>query len=315
MRRSSARLTFRIPNPKIMSLSFFRFAAAATVGLMFSSLCAAEPAIIQKARAYLGSEAALDGVKSVHFVGNLSGNNSADPVHPAKAGIEIIIQKPYQQIISITTDKTVETDGLNGYDAWHRHEDRADPSKWTQTVLRANFIHQMRANIWQRRRLLSFVRFRRASDRRSGVSIQVQGIACRKIGFTHDGGIVFYREFDEATGRLVLTESGTGNEIREEGELYSSGIKFPKTLITTTKDRSGKEVVITTQFYFGYGKRSVSGKRIRDPSGASSDRDLTSDKLSCEGSTQNPGPTGRSSRHFAKGRLSQRKSPIRCPQS
>src|SRR5437868_32603 len=55
-----------------------------------------EPPIIAKARARLGSEAALDAVTSVHYSGALTTSDSANPTKGTQAKIDMIFQKPEQ---------------------------------------------------------------------------------------------------------------------------------------------------------------------------------------------------------------------------
>ncbi len=236
----------RFPTPALMT-SFRRWFAALAVVSLLSLAAQAEPDIIGKARAYLGSEDALNAVTSVHFVGSIARDNPADPAHPIHGTIDIVVAKPYKFHVILTSDKVVEVDGLNGYDGWHRHEDRLDPSKWAETVAGVGAIHQMRANIWQN---LAFYR-QIDSDGPQIVdkgTVTSNGVLCREVSFIHDAKTTFNRFFDEATGRLVFTASGSGGEIREEGELRAGGIRFPKKLITTFAGGPGKVQVVTLEF-------------------------------------------------------------------
>lgn len=207
----------------------------------------AEPAIIAKARAFLGAEAALDGVKSVHYVGTLV---TADPTEPSKqtrAAVEIVFQKPSQQRINITYEKASEQTALDGYDAWQRQQDARDANKWSQTLLSADQIKRLRANT------LENLTFFRGLARQSGRieeqgTATIDGVACQKIAFIHAPNIVFTRYFDTATGRLVLTETEAGGAIREQGETVVSGVRFPKTIVTLTKTPTGQTQTVTITF-------------------------------------------------------------------
>ncbi len=43
-------------------------------------------------------------------------------------------------------------------------------------------------------------------------STKLDGVACRKIAFIHSADVIFFRYFDEASGRmLVLSETESGN--------------------------------------------------------------------------------------------------------
>jgi hypothetical protein len=101
---------------------------------------------VNQARAFLGAEADLERVKSVHYIGTLVTSDPADANKSASAAVEIVFQKPGQQRISITYEKAVEQTALDGYDAWQRQQDPSDPAKWRQTLLSADQIKRLRAN-------------------------------------------------------------------------------------------------------------------------------------------------------------------------
>ena len=209
---------------------------------------AEELPIVAKARAYLGPDAALDAVRSIHFVGTLVKADPADPAKQLRSAIEIISQKqPERQRVRETSEKAIEVTALDGYDGWRRVEDAADPSKWQQSLLGPAQVKFMRANTWEN------VAFYRGIERRGGRvedqgPMTIDGVACEKVAFIHGPGIVFYRYFDRATGRLVLTETESGATIREEGEIKVNGIHFPKTLIQTTKTGNGQSITLTLNF-------------------------------------------------------------------
>ncbi|MSU69535.1 MAG: hypothetical protein EXS39_01915 [Opitutaceae bacterium] len=211
-----------------------RFLPVALLVLGSASARDDTPAIVTKARAYLGSNAALDAVKSVHFTGSVTAADNS------KAVIEIIFQKPYQQRITATTDKNIETTALDNYDGWRRLQETKDSSRWQLTLLSKDQIKRLRANTWENLAYFS------GMDR-GGVKLEelgdatAEGVACRKVAFRHADDIVFFRYFDQATGRLVLTETETGGSIREEGEIMVNGIRFPKKVITASKERGGKD--------------------------------------------------------------------------
>ena len=68
----------------------------------------------------------------------------------------------------------------------------------------------------------------------------VDGKSCRKLSFVHDDGIIFTRYFDQDSGRLILTETENGVKIREQEEILSSGLKFPRKIFTESKLSDGK---------------------------------------------------------------------------
>jgi hypothetical protein len=217
-------------------------------GLALTSVpLAAELPIIAKARAYIGSEAALNGLKSVHYLGVLEAADPANPGRQTRASMDIIFQKPEQQWIKVTADNTAEITALDGYDGWQRVQDIADPAKWRQTLLGTEHIKRLRANTWQN------LAFYRGIERVGGRIVDegtttLDGVTCTKVAFIHAPNIVFYRYFDVATGRLVHTETESGGTIREEGEMVVNGIRFPKRIVTATKNDAGQMQTVTITF-------------------------------------------------------------------
>ena len=206
----------------------------------------AEPAVIGLARAYLGPDSTLDGISSIHFVGTL---DRTDPDHPElgtiHASLDLLLCKPFKQRQVVRTAKVTDVTVLDGYDAWERLVDNADPSKFRMKWLLVNDIKSLRANTWEN---LHFFR-----DLDGGETAEdqgpstVDGIACERVDFIHGPGIVFERFFDRDTGKLVLSVR-SGESIRESGEIVVDGVKFPKTITSTAKTASGKEIVTKVTF-------------------------------------------------------------------
>lgn len=208
---------------------------------------AAEPAIIAKARAYLGAESALQAVRSIHFVGSLTAANRSDPAKAETAAVEIFFQAPDRQRIQATSSKTVEVSALDGYDAWQRQQNVADPSKWQFKLLGTDQVKRLRASTWE---TLGF--FRGIEEHGGRIEDQgpvvVEGMKCQKIAFIYAPNIIFYRYLEVATGHLIYTETEAGTVLREQGEMMVGGIRFPKSIVTTTSDNAGKGQVVTLTF-------------------------------------------------------------------
>lgn len=235
-----------------MTSSSLRLLAA--VGTAFALTIAAvaqELPIIAKARARLGPESALNAVTSIHYVGTLVTTDPSDPAKQERAAIDIIFQKlakggnvKIMQRISATSSKLVETTALDDYEAWQRKQDAADATKWQQTLLGGDQIKRLRANTWET------LAFFRGLDSRGGRiedkgAATIEGVACQKVAFVYAPNIVFTRYFDLATGRLVFTETESGNTLREQGEILEGGLRFPKSLVTTTKNNKGQTQTVT----------------------------------------------------------------------
>lgn len=224
------------------------FASALSVTLSFAD--ARTDSWISKARAAIGPESALEAVNSIHFSGTFTTTekvqDKADPKvtkdENVVLAIDIVFQKPYQQRIIRRSNTVVETTALDGYDAWVRRADATDDKKWQLSLLDAQQVKRLRANTWEN------LFFYRGIDKRGGKvefggDVTVDGKDCVKLTFTHAENIIFTRYFDKATGRLVRTETESGGEIREDGEIRAGGLRFPRTLIN--KAPNGQIATIT----------------------------------------------------------------------
>lgn len=226
-----------------MSKYALRLLLLGSLALFPSVLRANEPAIIAKARAFLGTEAALNAINSISYHGTLTVKGLDQP----PTALDIIFQKPYCYRAVATSPAEIKVTVLNGYDGWERREDAKDKTRWRMVLYKTDKIKGLRANTWEN---LAFFR----GIEEAGGSLEdlgkatVDGLVCRKLAFIHSPEITFYRYFDQDTGRLVLTETKNGEKIREEGTIMAGGVKFPKELITDARSDDGKEIRITITF-------------------------------------------------------------------
>jgi len=219
------------------------FSAFAVSALLAALSHAAAPTDewLAKARAYLGPESAINAVKSLHFEGTIDTvERVADPVdasktieRPVRLTIDIVFQKPMQQRQILRSEKVERRTALDGYDGWEKVSDLANPGKSSLTLLDPTGIKRLRASTIEN---LSFYANHDQDSRQLHLlgDVTVDGVACVKISFTHGSGFVFVRSFDKATGRLVKTEIENGGEIREEGDMIVSGIRFPRKVLNKT---------------------------------------------------------------------------------
>jgi hypothetical protein len=208
------------------------------------TLSAAEPAVIAKARARVAPDAVLDQIRSIHYVGKLTGMDPSDPKKTIDASIEIFLQKPAQQRIVVTSPTLIDTSALDDYDAWHRTVERDHPERLHQSQMGAEQIKQLRADVWQN--LYFFRGIEKIGGRLEDLgAATIDGTPCEKIGFYHSDSLVYLRYFNRETGELVYTGTAENN-IREQGEMMVDGIHFPKTLtISQTTDGVESKRTIT----------------------------------------------------------------------
>ncbi|HVU32538.1 MAG TPA: hypothetical protein VHE61_03835 [Opitutaceae bacterium] len=208
---------------------------------------AGELPIIAKARAYVGTEAALNRVQSLHYVGTLVTTDPTDPKKQTRATVEIIIQKPEQQRVTIKSDKTIETTALDDYDGWTRTTAVSDPKKWQQTILNADGVRRLRANTWENVAFYRGIESDGGEVRDDGTKT-IDGVTCEKVAFIHAPSIIFYRYFDVKTGRLVYSETESGGSIRQQGDYVVDGLRLPKSIITVSKSATGQTQNVTITF-------------------------------------------------------------------
>ncbi len=206
-------------------------------------------AVIVKARAFLGTEAALNQIQSVRYVGTVEmPNPAAGPAEPkvARQQIDVIFQSPYRMRMVVTSEKSIQTTVLDGYGAWVRNEDKAHPGAYQIKLPTPDSILQMRANTWEN---LAFYHNLEeiGGHMEDGGTAELAGHACRRLIFRHSSKIAFTRWFDAVSGQLRLTETD-GNTISEEGDLVTGGVRFPKKIITTGKNPDGTATASTITF-------------------------------------------------------------------
>jgi hypothetical protein len=226
-------------------------ALAGAVALPAAGRAQTAEEVITKARAYLGDEAALNAIHSVHFVGTIETAPAAADAKPTKTAIEIVFQKPYRQRITRTSATTVQTTALDEYEGWQRTQDLKDASNWQLTLLQPEVVKNLRANTWEN------LNFYKGIEQVDG-SVQIMGpatvksIATVKVAFIHNPKITFYRYFDTTTGKLVLTETNLGDQIVEEGEIMVNGLRFPRrvTSVGKAKNADGKVVEVPVVITF-----------------------------------------------------------------
>lgn len=241
------------------------FPALARVLGVAAALCAAAAVgraqtaaeIIAKARAFLGDDAALNAIHSVHFVGTMEAQEfTAAGPKPAKYRIEIIFQKPYEQLITKTSPTIIETTGLDDLEGWQRIQDVTDRSSWRLILLATDLVKKLRANTWEN---LNF--FQGIEQRGGHVEVlgpaAIEGVPAIKVAFIHEPGIVFNRFFDQATGRLLVTETDQGGRIKEEGQIMVAGVRFPQRVTTTSKITDPKGNIVDNPVVVSFDRITV----------------------------------------------------------
>ncbi len=210
----------------------------------------AQPAaMIAKARDYLGGDAALGALKSVHYHGTLESTvvTGEGETQTNRAEIDIIFAKPFYQRIAISTPDKNEVTALDTYEAWQRIESPTDATQWRMTLLDPAQIRRLRANTWENLAFFAGIEKQGGKVIDGGV-VEREGRKLHLLSFDHGYGIVFHRYFDPATGELILSETDNGAVIREDGENVVNGIRFPGEVTTVSPRADGGTTTVRVVF-------------------------------------------------------------------
>ncbi len=184
--------------------------------------------IVAKARQYLGGDDALDSIRSIIYEADFSATDGS-------AGtMKIMFQKPLQQRVEIIREEMGEVSVLNDFDGWQKIYDLNDEARWSLTLLNPEKIKELQANTFENLHFFRGIESRRGWIENKGVTT-IDGQQTVELTFNYPGGAVFRRFFDTENGRLLLTETTNGSQIREEGKILVDGVVFPETL-TLSRD-------------------------------------------------------------------------------
>src|SRR5690606_39027898 len=98
--------------------------------------------IIAKAREYLGGDAALNDLRSIHYEGEFETGEGDTGV------IDILFQKPMRQRVEVIRDGIGEVTALDEFEAWRKRYDVNDPSSSSLEFLEAQDVRELQANTW-----------------------------------------------------------------------------------------------------------------------------------------------------------------------
>lgn len=180
--------------------------------------------IIERARATVGTEAALNGLVTLSMTGWIEPAESKVP----GGTLMIITRKPSSQRLEVKVDDMVETTILDGKSGCIIRSHLNDKEKRSQ--MRAMQGEEFKRAEFNTRQLFSFY----AADFKNGETItyegieQRRGVRCHKLLYSYPDGISTTRYFAVNDDTLVSTVTDKGVESVEVGERIIGGIKFPK---------------------------------------------------------------------------------------
>lgn len=181
-------------------------------------------AIVERARATVGAEAALNNLVTLQMSGWIEPAESKMP----SATILIISRKPCSQRLVVTVDDLVETTILEGNSGCIIRSNLSDEDKRAQ--IRTMTDGELKRVAFSTRQFFSFY----AADFKGGERIEYQGIEqrrgvrCHKLLYSYSDGISTTRYFAINDDTLVSTITDKGVESVEVGEQIVAGIRFPR---------------------------------------------------------------------------------------
>ncbi len=181
-------------------------------------------AILKKARSHIGDEVTLNKIESLRFQGKVTDSNGN------KGTLEIAIQKPYQSLQRLTINNSVTEFGLNDYEAWIKIYKVGDEANYGLVPANPDQLRRTRANAFEN---LTFFSEKTGFFRKIeylGKDI-IDGAEVEKVKVKY-GSIFFDRYFDSRSGELVFTKIESGEGIKENGEMFVDGIRFPESVTT-----------------------------------------------------------------------------------
>ncbi|TVP78616.1 MAG: hypothetical protein EA353_07945 [Puniceicoccaceae bacterium] len=182
-------------------------------------------AIIERARATVGTEDALDGLVTLRLVGTLDPADSRLP----SATILIIARKPCSQRMEIRIDDMVETTILKGRKACIVRSNLNEEASQMRHLAGPE-LDRVR---YSTRQFFGYFR----PDHRRGEQVTFEGIEprhdqrCYKLRYQYPDGIETIRYFSLEDDRLVSTITENGVESVGLGTQAVGGIKFPKQIV------------------------------------------------------------------------------------
>lgn len=194
--------------------------------LMVSAVSAeSASAVVERARAALGSESALEGVRSIKYEGRIL---SAEGVEEGR--IRLYFQRPLDQRIEIEADGVLDLTVVNDLEGFVMKRE-LESGAWQRMVLPAEDVRRLHSNSVEN---LNFFRgpARLRGKTEYGGKVEKHGKMTDRVLFIYPNGVEFERFFD-ASGNLVATVVGDGGlELREKGKLEAGGIQFPRRVET-----------------------------------------------------------------------------------
>lgn len=201
--------------------------------------------VIVKARANLGTDKALESVKTLEYKGRI-----LDADGKQTGLIHLQFKRPYLQRLELDTPANVETTGVNGFEGWRERIDKENPLRSGILVLPPMQVQFLIANARENLNFFHGPETVPGGKITLAGTVEERGKDCWKVLFQYPGGLTYTRYFEKTTGKLVATQSGDSSRqsgelpfMVEKGNIEVAGIKFPKEVQTYNDDTLIRSVV------------------------------------------------------------------------
>ena len=178
-------------------------------------------ALIEMARARVGSEEKLNGIEALRYVGVIE-----DEVKRQEGKLTMLLKKPLCQRLEIEMDGVHEVTAVNGYEGWIQRTRLEDGQSRVQPMNFVN-VERMLNNTWENLNFFKIPKSRFGKSRYLGLT-EHRGRQAHKMETLYSGGTQFIRFFDIETAELIATVTETDLEIVESGMIEVEGMKFPR---------------------------------------------------------------------------------------
>lgn len=224
---------------KRKSLAIILLSTLLTVAASLHAQAVDAGEVIDRARATIGADDALDGMVTLQLIGRLE---PADPEMPS-ATLLIVARKPASQRLEIKVDDIVETTILNGKKGCIvRSNLSADASQMRDLV-----GPEKERVLYSTRQFFNFYR----PDFKNGEKVRLEGIEnhrgrrAYKLLYQYPGGLETIRYFSVVDDTLVATITENGVESIGVGSMTVGGIKFPERIEYYEGERKLHTIVLS----------------------------------------------------------------------
>ena len=199
-------------------------------------------AVIEGARATVGTEPALNGLVTLKIKGKIEPADSKVP----EADVLLIARKPCSQRLEVYLDNLVETTLLEGRSGCFIRSNSESADELSQ--FRMMTAEEIRRITFNTRQLFNFYR----EDFRNNESVsyegieQHRGIQCHKLVYSYPDGISTTRYFSVDDKKLVSTVTDKGVESLELGSQIVKSIQFPERIEYYEKGKLLHTLVLET---------------------------------------------------------------------